>query len=703
MVEGLRRRLQDYEDWLSAVNLLLSSNQKHSDEELFALIHTGNMRQYPLSEPSFVKLRALEKDYKELILILESLVRQRKKHEDENIRKTKAESSLASASLSSARIKKKMEAEKENVNLSPLKTKSLKNMDVEKPSKDRQLSLAEYKDFCATVKSFPISFTHIDWLSTILDKCNVISASINRIFNSGEYATSKILQDLADDIRSVVFIDFSNELKLINSRLVELKWLEDCQSLLNDQSSTENEKVYDISTIKLMIENGLVLKSNSREIINCLNRLHKIHGDASKWINNTKVLLNIVKQAEQYWDEDASKPTIGELAALAEEIRENPGLRKVDLSPYSQELEELLTECRLWMNTVFSAMNSFRSDGKNENDIVFVNILEDLFTKGKELGCQLKDLSRLKKTLELTNSWKSQVEKVFMRKKPLYKLPNILTPLTNSLLPASVDIMTSSRCYYQQLKKQALTMGSKDTSKKSSRFERLLNGDFTQEKIRQIYYQAEEDEEIEMASVREKRILKNNEAAMGGDESSDKSSKEREKYLKKFCFCGKPIIGEWIIHCKTCQEWFHVNCVQSYLPLMHSIPKGKKQSGSVNDEAKDQFNFICPLCCRGSRPSLEALQNLIKSYLSLPVRVLEGELLLCLYERVQRYKTRLKEQINQRGDLLKAYTLAETNNSSSECSSQEVSSQSSPFKSKRKSPLVLRGDFTLIFSCVTSY
>lgn len=624
------------------------------------------------------------------MLIFESLVRQNRKLEAENERKSKIESSLALASLSSTRIKKKMESEKENTNTSPLKSRSSKIIAHERSSNHRQITLPDYRDFCATVKSFPITFVNHDWLLTLLKKCDEISASIKNIFDSGEYTSSQTLEQLLHDIHSVSFIDFSNELKLINSKLIELKWLDECQSLLNDQISSKNDKVYDVGTIKTMIENGLVLKSNSRDVINCLNKLHKIHGDASKWINNSKVLLNIVKQAEHLWDEDASKPTIGELAALAEEIKENPGLRKVDLSPYSQELEKLLSECRLWMNKVLSAMNSFRSDNRNENDVVFVTVLEDLFTKGKELGCQLKDLSRIKKILDTTNTWKNHIERVFLRKKPLYKLLNILVPLTNSLLPASVDLMSSSRCYYQQLKKQAITIGSKDSGKKSSRFERLLNNDYSQEKIRQVYLQAEEDEEIEMSSVRDKRAIKNSEAAQGTEETFEKSSKEREKFLKKFCFCGKPISSEWIIHCKTCQEWYHANCIQPYLPIILNT-KGKKQSTSTNEDVREQFNFICPLCCRGNRPSFESVQSLIKSYLNLPVKMLEGELLLCLYERAERFKAKFKDQISQYPNLLRAYTLAETNYSPSECSSQEISSQSSSFKSKRKSPLVLRG------------
>ncbi|XP_074602386.1 lysine-specific demethylase 5A-like [Brevipalpus obovatus] len=706
LTNSLKERAEGFENWLSEVDqILYSSKNKIPEHRLIELLLIASERGYPDDHPSHVDLKKLDEDTKQLVEIVKDLMDQQKKFDEENERRARAESTNVLCSLTSARIKRKMETEKENPCTSPskaMRSASLKLLEIENDVANQKLLLSELHSLFEILESHQVIVPHMDWLTDSLKRCNEVVDSVEKIktldSDRMQPLTSGYLEKLIDDARGIAFINFSDELKSIKSKLEEIKWVEECENLLNENESFDNPKPYDLSVLKSMIDSGLSLKSNSRDIVNCLNRLHKIHGDASKWMNNTKVLLNIIKTGDNSREEGASKPTIGELSALAEEVKENSGLRRVDLSPYWSQLEELLTNCRSWMNKVSVIMNTLRCDGRPEEDIPFVGALEELYNEGKGLGCQLKDLSRIKNTLDMTNNWRDQLYRIFVRKNPLYNLLSILTPLTNGLLPASIDLVnTSSRCYYQQLRKQSISCNSREINRKSSRFEKLLNGDYSFQKILEIYRIAEEEEEKEINVLREKHMVKNSEIVSAqespGNDEAEKTAKEQEKNLKKFCFCGKPV-NEWMAQCQTCQEWFHFLCVQSYLPNTHPVIKSRNKAIiPVNpEEIRDQFNFICPLCCRGNRPSIEKIRNLLLSYQRLPVKVLEGELLLCLHDRIERFKGKFRSEVNSRLDLLKGYGIAEADSPLEEMSTDN--SQGSPCKNKRKSPLVLRGELS---------
>ena len=290
----------------------------------------------------------------------------------------------------------------------------------------------------------------------------------------------------------------------------------------------------------------------------------------------------------------------------------------------------------------------------------------------------------------------------FVQKNSLYSLINILSPRNSHSLSSSIDLInSSSKTLYQQLKKFFSQNLNKDAFKRSTWFDRQLNGEIVREKISLIYKKAQKEEENLMTLIRERNILKNNklnnfdthklEEETNGN--GFKCQKEKEKIIKRFCVCGKPI-GDWMIQCQLCQDWFHLNCVQVLVP-----GRGRKneQSIFIND-VKHQQNFVCLLCCKGKRPGFELINHLLIAFYKLPARLFEGELLKCLVERIVNFQRKLKKELAERTDLQKAYDFVVSNTSNlfqlmpnSLSCSNESSIQDSPSKNKRKATLILKG------------
>jgi hypothetical protein len=92
--------------------------------------------------------------------------------------------------------------------------------------------------------------------------------------------------------------------------------------------------------------------------------------------------------------------------------------------------------------------------------------------------------------------------------------------------------------------------------------------------------------------------------------------KERaEKPKARYCHCGaRGERGGLMVECNACCHWYHARCeklLPSRLPL----------------------RFVCSVCAPGRRPTLDALQGLIKEGCTLPVNVDEVAQLQALVER----------------------------------------------------------------------
>uniref|UniRef100_A0A4W3IA77 [histone H3]-trimethyl-L-lysine(4) demethylase n=1 Tax=Callorhinchus milii TaxID=7868 RepID=A0A4W3IA77_CALMI len=92
----------------------------------------------------------------------------------------------------------------------------------------------------------------------------------------------------------------------------------------------------------------------------------------------------------------------------------------------------------------------------------------------------------------------------------------------------------------------------------------------------------------------------------------------------KVCICQKPATGS-MQQCELCKDWFHSSC----------IPAANVQDG--------EMPWLCPLCLRSERPSLETILLLLSSLERIPVRLPEGEALHYLVERAMNWQHRAKQ------------------------------------------------------------
>ncbi|XP_015781652.1 lysine-specific demethylase 5A [Tetranychus urticae] len=709
LIHEIKVKVNNFEKWKTEVNSLLYNwSEQVPITVLRNLYDIAEDKIYPQDCPEYEKLCNALQEFEQVHKIVQELLEQQNKFiEEENSKRVKYQSSLAQ---SSARIKKKMESEKdENKNgNNPVKSKLVLSRNNESDNENRKLSVFEFSGFCEVLDTYPFKVPGSDELRKLLFRCVEIDKLIDSYLdeNTSLKIDSRKLLNLIQDANTISFICFERKLDILKEKLIQIKWLEDCDPFL-DRKQNPRCRASNLSDLKSLIESGMDLKAPSNVVTSYLNRLNMIWEEANHWLDKAKDILNAVKQNSSTLNRE--KLDLDAMAELMDQSAESPGLRAVDLNPVWDELQQLYSLCQQWSNTALEMMTKLRSDKqKDEENIPYASELEDLYNKGKNIGIHFDVLGVMKASLQVANDWKDKVNKTFLRRNSFYPIVNVLAPRSNYSLPSSIDIMNcSSRSIYQQLKKFATQTPAREGSKKLTGFEKQLSGDFSAAKINKIYDLCEKDEMSEIQIIREKNTKKNNQIAFNefnaadddtgdGDlNEKDRKSKERDRNSRKFCFCGKPA-GDWMVQCQLCQEWYHVSCVSSYLPFVNLVAKGRKQLLIQNsDDVVDQFNFVCILCCRGKRPSIDLVQELIYSYTKLPTRVLEGELLVRLLNRIQRYQEKVKNRIDSHSDLLEGFDIVEKNYClNSDSSSQEQNITGSPSKNKRKSPLILRKDLT---------
>ena len=711
LIESLELRVKSFKDWKEEVNEIIygKEEKKYTIKMVQNLIKEGEEKGFSVNCNAFKNLKQFWDDIKQLLKVTKELLSVQAKHEEEeNQKKIKSEACVIPIPTS-ARIKKKLENEKEESfvpnSLKP-KSNASKVTNFEDVINCR-LSLEDYASLCEELEKNSIIIPELDLMKSILSKCEAIYELIKK-YSKCEDKTSYSkhqLESIISDASNFAFINFGENFNLIKYKLDEMKWFEECGPLLQKEDTHQaSESNVTLTSLKALIEKGMHLLLPSMEIRNAVIQLNQILEDANNWLETAKYILSLCKPGEsENGQGDHVKRSLKTFQDLIKERDTSFNLKCINLNPFYQQIVDITEEARKWNEKAESVLTTIRyKAGQSDENIPTVQVIEDLIQKGNSIGCQLENMSHLNSTLTTVNSWKDKLSKAFVRKNSLYRLVNVLSPRNSNSLFSSFDLVnSSSRILYQHLKKLSSQTLNKDSARRLSWFDRQLNGEVNRDKINLIYKKAEEDEKNVMRLIRKRNVSKNNKMKTcdncNGDEemngNGSKFQKEKEKAIKRFCVCGKPV-GDWMIQCQLCQEWFHLNCVQSLVP-----GRGRKQGQSVFvDEIKHQQNFVCILCSKGKRPGLESVNHLLTSFYKLPVRLFEGELLKCLMERVVNYQQKLKKELAERSDLQKAYDLVVSNTSNSfqlmpnlMTYSQDSNLQDSPSKNKRKSTLISRG------------
>merc|ERR1712203_460044 len=95
--------------------------------------------------------------------------------------------------------------------------------------------------------------------------------------------------------------------------------------------------------------------------------------------------------------------------------------------------------------------------------------------------------------------------------------------------------------------------------------------------------------------------------------------------------------------CDLCYDWFHNKCV--------SIPKHKDVK---NSEVMKDVKYLCPLCQRTKRPSVEAALNLLISLRQAGLVLPEGVALSYLIERAMEWQEKVRVVLHKHKPLLTA-------------------------------------------------
>ncbi|RWS11452.1 lysine-specific demethylase lid-like protein [Dinothrombium tinctorium] len=749
MLNKIHQRTLDHEKWVENVKhcFELKDEEKVFLCDLKALADEASKKRYPLNSKTYLNLKSTIDEVEKASKAARELLEQQAKMDDAlNLKKVKQE---FQETVSSARLKKKAEKEKEEPTSAKLRTITTRATQKAEKEVNEKLTLEELSMFYEEIESYPCKIPESEAIKEIFNRCIEISKRIMSVLKccSGdtsedeELLNSKYLEKVISDAESIAVVSFGKQLEKIKCKLDEVRWLEDCDSLWENHDSKEkSNSLIDLAVIKNLISIGLTLTFTSDSVRSTLMNLQKIVEDANKWLDKSKALLSIndveVNEiSENINDNLKGRNPLKKFEALLAEADSNPILEHIDLNPNYQKIVEIVSKGKAWTSKVNEIFETQKSKGNTADPGPMVDLLEKLVNEGNKIGCQLDNMPHLISTLTAVNSWRERLFKTFSRKNSIYSLLHILIPRAAHSFPSSFNVNNySARILYQQLKK--IFSQAKD-SRKCTWFEKQLGGDLNKENISTVYRNAIENEINTLRNISELNLQRNSELVPleinlpKNDDNEEEENMTVETKARKFCFCGKPA-ADWMIQCQICHDWFHTNCVQSYISSMTPTGKARKQqqAAQLKDHSSlEKHNFICTLCCRGRRPQLESVKYLLSSLHKIPARVFEGELLHCLLQRAVSFQEKVKKELFSRQDLLRGYEKVLTTCSSNKSQALKTKSQTcinihneqsslsaplspplnvipkeslsspardeslqSPSKNKRKSPLILRGE-----------
>ncbi|XP_048409588.1 lysine-specific demethylase 5B-like isoform X3 [Stegostoma tigrinum] len=246
-------------------------------------------------------------------------------------------------------------------------------------------------------------------------------------------------------------------------------------------------------------------------------------------------------------------------------------------------LKEAVQKARSWLEEV----EIFQSSDEHPP----VETLIELVTRGRAIPVRLDPLPQLESLLADVESWRECAAKTFLRK-------NSTCSLYEALCPRSDICATGFR---KKMKK----------SKESSQ-----NGKGKVPKLQSV------------ASFNEARLKEMESFRSLQTANSMKFLSDVDCVETKVCVCQKTATGS-MLQCELCKDWFHSSCV------------------SMVNAHHGELPWLCPLCQRSEKPSLEQILPLLTTVQKIPVRLPEGEALNYVFERAVNWQHRTEQLLSR--------------------------------------------------------
>ena len=536
-----------------------------------------------------------------------------------------------------------------------------------------KLTLEEISLFYDEIEELQCEIPEKEGLKQLIEKCNSIATSIMSVIDaqntnkSNESLKSSDLEEVLNDALSIAVVDFGPQLEVFRQKHEEIRWIEECDQIIaaeEEDIKPKDQKKYEISSIKALIDSGMKLAVNTDLINTKLNHLQQMVDESNKWMEKANHCFAIKSEDPNNPEVNTRKPSLDLLESLEAETRTNCNLKRLDLSPLIDKIHSSVERAHNWIsrvNSIFGNENQRHSPkAANSGEAPMIETVEELVVMANGIDCQLEHLANLNSTISAARNWRERLVRTFSKKNSLYSIIQIISP---RIAPISQsESSSSSRTLYYYLKRiSSQTQSAKERKTESSLktqkslFETQLNGEYSRTHIVALYKLFEEQELNYLRQMRQKNSLKRQYLERMSDEleaESDQTTEQKPQTFR-FCICGKEE-DEWMIECQLCYDWFHNSCIQN----LQSVYMRKKQqtnpTAPTSEALQPQQHFICDLCSRGRRPKVDTILTLLCSLQKLPVRILEGDLLQCLAERAINWQNRAREALKSHTDLAEA-------------------------------------------------
>lgn len=403
--------------------------------------------------------------------------------------------------------------------------------------------------------------------------------------------------------------------------------LKNCKDFEKEAEDLLQEDNVDLKEMEKCIETGSMLDIELLQLPKLRVKLEQL-----KWLEEYNMLMeksdqitcdnlvNLIKAASSIVSVFEIEQAITKLRSLLESIESWEEKAKLCLSNRSQQnmshLENILNEAD-GINAFLPSKNAVKDNLrkarewnakvkslKSKDIIPYIDLLEELVTKGQSILVHLEVLPLLEAQLSSAKLWKDRVARIFLLKNSQHSLMEAISP--RSEVGAGL---------YKTKRRGGLNREREPTQLHCPVIAGVkLSGTIDPADVVAAFKRAEKNEMELMKNLRLQNISK-------------RLSNTAET---KYCICKRPAF-RFMLECALCHDWFHGSCV--------SFKKGISKDKNLLSELK----FLCPVCLRSRRPKLETVVALLVSLQKLSVRLPEGEALQCLTERAMSWQDRARQ------------------------------------------------------------
>uniref|UniRef100_A0A9J8DDB1 [histone H3]-trimethyl-L-lysine(4) demethylase n=1 Tax=Cyprinus carpio carpio TaxID=630221 RepID=A0A9J8DDB1_CYPCA len=309
-----------------------------------------------------------------------------------------------------------------------------------------------------------------------------------------------------------------------------------------------------------------------------------------------------------------------ELLTISEEMEEKAQALLKARPPESLEtLSSMLTQidgvpaylpnCLLLQDTVNRAKEWLQEaeDLQVGGQTLVLSSVSDMVLRAHAIPVRLEPLDQLEVLVSEVQAWKESAAKTFLIKNSPFTLFEVLCPRW--------EVGSSLKKKMRKVKGECVSSGKKKLVKLDSMsdVERALSDS--------------KDSASAMFTLAEVRLKEQESLCSLRAANESKLLPTADCAALRVCVCQKPPMGA-MLQCELCRDAFHSVCVRG-------------PSDPLDPEA-----WLCPLCLRSTKPSLDKIQTLLSSLQRIRVRLPEGDALRYMIERAGSWQRRAREVID---------------------------------------------------------